>query len=211
MQENLLIGSLNIKYKEASTFLSKIDSDWERLIKKGGVVNIKISHNLEPYQSLIKSVIFQQLHPKAGSAIFGRFLLIFNNKFPDDKSILERSTIEIKSCGLSQNKVSTIMDIAFLSKNMKFPVSVDIIKMRDDEIIKLFTKIKGIGEWTVQMLLIFNLGRLDIIPHNDLAIRKNYQKLKRLTKPITPQEIIKISSIWSPYRSVASWYLWQGV
>ena len=211
MQENLLIGSLNIKYKEASTFLSKIDSDWERLIKKRGAVNIKISHNLEPYQSLIKSVIFQQLHPKAGSAIFGRFLLIFNNKFPDDKSILERSTIEIKSCGLSQNKVSTIMDIAFLSKNMKFPVSVDIIKMRDDEIIKLFTKIKGIGEWTVQMLLIFNLGRLDIIPQNDLAIRKNYQKLKRLTKPITPQEIIKISSIWSPYRSVASWYLWQGV
>ena len=211
MQENLLIGSLNIKYKKASTFLSKIDSDWERLIKKEGVVNIKISHNLEPYQSLIKSVIFQQLHPKAGSAIFGRFLLIFNNKFPDDKSILERSTIEIKSCGLSQNKVSTIMDIAFLSKNMKFPVSVDIIKMRDDEIIKLFTKIKGIGEWTVQMLLIFNLGRLDIIPHNDLAIRKNYQKLKRLTKPITPQEIIKISSIWSPYRSVACWYLWQGV
>ena len=211
MQENLLIGSLNIKYKKASTFLSKIDSDWERLIKKEGVVNIKISHNLEPYQSLIKSVIFQQLHPKAGSAIFGRFLLIFNNKFPDDKSILERSTIEIKSCGLSQNKVSTIMDIAFLSKNMKFPVSVDIIKMRDDEIIKLFTKIKGIGEWTVQMLLIFNLGRLDIIPQNDLAIRKNYQKLKRLTKPITPQEIIKISSIWSPYRSVASWYLWQGV
>ena len=211
MQENLLIGSLNIKYKEASAFLSKIDSDWEKLIKKRGVVNIKISHNLEPYQSLIKSVIFQQLHPKAGSAIFGRFLLIFNNKFPDDKSILERSTIEIKSCGLSQNKVSTIMDIAFLSKNMKLPVSVDIIKMGDDEIIKLLTKIKGIGEWTVQMLLIFNLGRLDIIPQNDLAIRKNYQKLKRLTKPITPQEIIKISSIWSPYRSVASWYLWQGV
>jgi len=211
MQENLLIGSLNIKYKEASAFLSRIDSDWEKLIKKRGVVNIKISHNLEPYQSLIKSVIFQQLHPKAGSAIFRRFLLIFNNKFPDDKSILERSTIEIKSCGLSQNKVSTIMDIAFLSKNMTLPVSVDIIKMGDDEIIKLLTKIKGIGEWTVQMLLIFNLGRLDIIPQNDLAIRKNYQKLKRLTKPITPQEITKISSIWSPYRSVASWYLWQGV
>ena len=81
--------------------------------------------------------------------------------------------------------------------------------MRDDEIIKLFIKIKGIGEWTIQMLLIFNLGRLDIIPHNDLAIRKNYQKLKRLTNTITPKEIIKISKSWSPYRSVASWYLWQ--
>ena len=81
--------------------------------------------------------------------------------------------------------------------------------MPDNEIIKLFTTIKGIGEWTVQMLLIFNLGRLDIIPHNDLAIRKNYQKLKKLTSPITSKEIIKISEAWSPYRSVASWYLWR--
>jgi len=81
--------------------------------------------------------------------------------------------------------------------------------MRDDEIIKLFIKIKGIGEWTIQMLLIFNLGRLDIIPYNDLALRKNYQKLKRLTNTITPKEIIEISVAWSPYRSVASWYLWR--
>ena len=80
MQENLLIGDQNIKYKEASDFLSKLDPDWESLIKKKGVCSLKISHNLEPYQSLIKSVIFQQLHPKAGNAIFGRFLLIFNNK-----------------------------------------------------------------------------------------------------------------------------------
>ena len=81
--------------------------------------------------------------------------------------------------------------------------------MSDDEIIKLLTSIKGIGEWTVQMILIFNLGRLDIIPQNDLAIRKNYQKFKRLTNLITPKEIINISKVWSHYRSIASWYLWQ--
>ena len=209
MQENLLIGNQNIKYKEASDFLSKLDSDWESLIKKKGVCSLKISHNLEPYQSLIKSVIFQQLHPKAGNAIFGRFLLIFNNKFPDDKSILEKSSIEIKSCGLSQNKLLAILEIASQSASKELPTSNEIIKMSDNEIIKLFTTIKGIGEWTVQMLLIFNLGRLNIIPQNDLAIRKNYRKLKRLTNPITPKEIIRISTIWSPYRSVASWYLWQ--
>ena len=151
----------------------------------------------------------QQLHPKAGNAIFGRFLLIFDNKFPNDKTILEKPSIKIKSCGLSQNKLLTILEIASQSANKKLPSSVEIRKMRDDEIIKLFIKIKGIGEWTIQMLLIFNLGRLDIIPHNDLAIRKNYQKLKRLTSRITPKEIIKISKSWSPYRSVASWYLWQ--
>ena len=209
MQVNPLIGDQNIKYKEASDFLSKIDSDWEILIKKIGVFSPKISHDLEPYQSLIKSVIFQQLHPKAGSAIFKRFLLIFNNEFPDDKSILEKSSIEIKSCGLSQNKLLTILEVASQSANKKLPTSLEIKKIQDDEIIKLFTTIKGVGEWTVQMLLIFNLGRLDIFPHNDLAIRKNYQKLKRLTSPVTPKEIIEISKAWSPYRSVASWYLWR--
>ena len=209
MQENLLIGDRNIKHKEASDFLSKIDSDWEILIKKIGVFSPKISHDLEPYQSLIKSVIFQQLHPKAGSAIFKRFLLIFNNEFPDDKSILEKSSIEIKSCGLSQNKLLSILEVASQSANKKLPTSLEIKKIQDDEIIKLFTSIKGIGEWTAQMLLIFNLGRLDIMPHNDLAIRRNYQKLKRLTNPITPKEIIEISAAWSPYRSIASWYLWR--
>ena len=209
MQVNPLIGDRNSKYKEASDFLSKIDADWETLIKKIGVFSPKIGHDLEPYQSLIKSVIFQQLHPKAGNAIFERFLMIFNNEFPDDKSILEKSSIEIKSCGLSQNKLLTILEIAYQNTINKLPTSIKIISMADDEIIKLFTKIKGIGEWTAQMLLIFNLGRLDIIPHNDLAIRRNYQKLKRLPNPITPKEIVEISAAWSPYRSVASWYLWR--
>ena len=209
MQVNPLIGDRNSKYKEASDFLSKIDADWEILVKKIGIFSPKISHDLEPYQSLIKSVIFQQLHPKAGNAIFERFLMIFNNEFPDDKSILEKSSIEIKSCGLSQNKLLTILEIAYQNTINKLPTSIKIISMADDEIIKLFTKIKGIGEWTAQMLLIFNLGRLDIMPHNDLAIRRNYQKLKRLANPITPKEIIEISAAWGPYRSVASWYLWR--
>ena len=209
MQVNPLIGDQNSQYKEASDFLSKIDADWEILVKKIGIFSPKISHDLEPYQSLIKSVIFQQLHPKAGNAIFERFLMIFNNEFPDDKSILEKSSIEIKSCGLSQNKLLTILEIAYQNTINKLPTSIKIISMADDEIIKLFTKIKGIGEWTAQMLLIFNLGRLDIMPHNDLAIRRNYQKLKRLANPITPKEIIEISAAWSPYRSVASWYLWR--
>ena len=208
MQENLLSGELNIKYKEASDFLSKLDKDWEGLIRKRGAFNLKLSHNLEPYQALIKSVIFQQLHPKSGNAILSRFLLIFKNEFPDDTSILKKSSIRIKSCGLSQNKLLTILEIASQSANKKLPTSIEIIKMRDDEIIKLFTTIKGIGEWTVQMLLIFNLGRLDIIPKNDLAIRKNYRKLKKLTNSITPREIEMISKSWKPYRSVASWYLW---
>ena len=208
MQENLLIGNKQ-KYEEASDFLSKIDSDWKNLVKRKGPCDIKISNNLEPYQSLIKSVIFQQLHPKAGNAILKRFLEIFDNQFPLDAYILKESPIKIKSCGLSKNKLSTILLIASLNINKKLPTSKEIIKMTDNEIIKLFSSIKGIGEWTVQMILIFNLGRLDIIPQNDLAIRKNYQKFKQLNTIISPKDIIDISKVWRPYRSIASWYLWH--
>ena len=208
MQENLLTGNKHI-YKEASDFLSKIDSDWKNLVKRKGPCDIQISNNLEPYQSLIKSVIFQQLHPKAGNAILKRFLKIFDDKFPTDKYILKESPIKIKSCGLSKNKLSTILLIASLNINKKLPTSKEIIKMTDNEIIKLFSSIKGIGEWTVQMILIFNLGRLDIIPQNDLAIRKNYQKFKQLNTIISPKDIIDISKVWRPYRSIASWYLWH--
>jgi len=208
MQENLLTGNKHI-YKEASDFLSKIDSDWKNLVKRKGPCDIKITNNLEPYQSLIKSVIFQQLHPKAGNAILKRFLKIFDDKFPTDKYILNESPIKIKSCGLSKNKLSTILLIASLNINKKLPTSKEIIKMTDNEIIKLFSSIKGIGEWTVQMILIFNLGRLDIIPQNDLAIRKNYQKFKRLNTIVSPKDIIDISKVWRPYRSIASWYLWH--
>ncbi|MAR99772.1 MAG: DNA-3-methyladenine glycosylase [Nitrosomonadales bacterium] len=208
MQENLLIGNKQ-KYEEASDFLSKIDSDWKNLVKRKGPCDIKISNNLEPYQSLIKSVIFQQLHPKAGNAILKRFLEIFDNQFPLDAYILKESPIKIKSCGLSKNKLSTILLIASMNINKKLPTSKEITKMTDNEIIKLFSSIKGIGEWTVQMILIFNLGRLDIIPQNDLAIRKNYQKFKQLNTIISPKDIIDISKVWRPYRSIASWYLWH--
>ncbi|MDC0182983.1 DNA-3-methyladenine glycosylase 2 family protein [Nitrosomonadales bacterium] len=208
MQENLLTGNKHI-YEEASDFLSKIDSDWKNLVKRKGPCNIKISSNLEPYQSLIKSVIFQQLHPKAGNAILERFLEIFNDKFPTDKFILKESPIKIKSCGLSKNKLSTILLIASLNINKKLPTSNEITKMTDNEIIKLFSSIKGVGEWTVQMILIFNLGRLDIIPQNDLAIRKNYQKFKQLNTILSPKDIIDISKVWRPYRSIAAWYLWH--
>ena len=208
MQENLLIGNKQ-KYEEASDFLSKIDSDWKNLVKRKGPCDIKISNNLEPYQSLIKSVIFQQLHPKAGNTILKRFLKIFADKVPTDKYILKESPIKIKSCGLSKNKLSTILLIASMNINKKLPTSKEITKMTDNEIIKLFSSIKGIGEWTVQMILIFNLGRLDIIPQNDLAIRKNYQKFKQLNTIISPKDIIDISKVWRPYRSIASWYLWH--
>ena len=207
MQESILIGSEELR-KEGATFLSLLDDDWNNLISQIGPCTLKVDQTLPPYQALIKSVIYQQLHPKAANAILGKFLKLFNDSFLTANNIFEKKD-QLKACGLSKNKLSTILLIASLNINKKLPTSNEIIKMTDNEIIKLFSSIKGIGEWTVQMILIFNLGRLDIIPQNDLAIRKNYQKFKRLNTIISPKDIIDISKVWRPYRSIASWYLWH--
>ncbi len=209
MRENPLIGNRKNEYQKASLFLSNLDRDWEALITKVGECNLKLSHELKPYQALIKSVIFQQLHPTAGNAIFKRFLLSFNNQFPKDQIILDSPSSQLKQCGLSQNKLNTIIEIAKNSADGDFPNIHQFNKMNEIEIISTLTSIKGIGEWTAQMLMIFNLGFFNIMPAKDLAIRKNYQTLKCLKDSISPKEILTISKLWHPYKSIASWYLWQ--
>ena len=208
MQENLLTGNKHI-YKEASDFLSKIDSDWKNLVKRKGPCDIQISNNLEPYQSLIKSVIFQQLHPKAGNAILKRFLKIFDDKFPTDKYILKESPIKIKSCGLSKNKCLSSLDIAWYEKNQLIPSYVNLLGMKNENIIEKLTAIKGIGKWTAEMFLIFHLGRIDVMPSSDLALRNRYRTLKSLEENISPKDLAKVAELWSPFRSIAAWYLWK--
>ena len=209
MPANLLSGDHQKRCIEGTKFLSSLDPDWNLLISSVGPCKLNLSMELEPYQALIKSVIFQQLRPASASAIFNRFIQCFDSDFPTSKQIIDTPKNKLKEYGLSTNKLKTIIEIASQEENEGLENRKGFEIMSDIQIIQKLTKIKGIGEWTVQMLLIFNLGRLDIFPHNDLAIRKNYQKLKKLTSPVTSKEIIKISEAWSPYRSVASWYLWR--
>lgn len=205
MQEKKLTGKHNLKKAEA--FLSNLDADWSKLIQKVGPCEITIS-NLEPYQSLIKSVIFQQLHPKAASTIYDRFLSLFNNQPPHASSILEMDPNLLTQCGLSKNKLVSILDIACSHHKHTIPNSNDLKHMNDEEIIEKLIVIKGVGRWTIEMMLIFNLGRLDIMPATDFAIKSNYQKMKKLDH-ISPSLLLIESKKWQPYRSVAAWYLWR--
>ena len=207
MQEKKLIGKNGLK--TAENFLANLDDDWSNLISQIGPCTIKISTTYEPYQALIKSVIFQQLNPKAGNTIFQRFLNIFQDQFPDAKQILSLDTNLLKACGLSKNKLFCITRIADLHVAGKIPDKFHIHKMSDLEIRNILQPIKGIGPWTVNMLLIFNLGRCNIMPSNDLALRINYSKLKRLNSRIKASELEVESKKWQPYRSIAAWYLWQ--
>jgi DNA-3-methyladenine glycosylase II len=206
----LVIKTLsNYQIKSSIAFLSGLDKDWEALIKRVGACHLKISSELSPYESLLKTIAYQQLHAKAAETIFQRFLSQFNGHFPKADELLKLNPILIRESGFSQNKTETLLRIAEASINKIIPNKKEIIYLKDDEIIERLSSIKGVGVWTAQMLLIFNLGRLDVLPANDLGIQKGYQTLKKLDDLPKPKFLLMHSEAWKPYRTIASWYLWR--
>ena len=195
--------------KSSVEFLSGLDQDWENLIKKIGSCHLKKSSTLSPYESLLKTIAYQQLHAKAAETIFQRFLSQFNGHFPKALELLEIDPILIKQSGFSQTKTETLLRIAEASIKKIIPDQKEIKSLSDDEIIERLSSIKGVGKWTAQMLLIFNLGRLDVLPIHDLGIQKGYQILKNLDGLAKPKDLLILGDAWKPYRTVASWYLWR--
>ena len=209
MQANRLSGDHEKSCIEGTKFLSSLDHDWNLLVSSVGPCKLILSTELEPYQALIKSVVFQQLRPSSAVAIFNRFTQYFDSNFPTAKQILDTPKNNLKKCGLSTNKLSTIIDIASQVGNEGLENRKGFEVMSDIQIIQKLIKIKGIGEWTAQMLMIFNLGRLDIFPVSDFALKKNYSLFKNISSPINAKDLSKISEEWKPFRSIAAWYLWQ--
>jgi len=209
MTANRLSGDHQKRCIEGAKFLLSLDQDWYLLVSSVGPCNLNLSKELEPYQALIKSVIFQQLRPASASAIFNRFKQCFDSNFPTAKQILDIPANKLKGCGLSANKFSTIIEIANQMEKGALENRKGFEIMSDIQIIEKLTKIKGIGEWTAQMLMIFNLGKLDIFPLTDFTLRKNYFLFKNITSTITMKDLLKISEEWKPFRSIAAWYIWQ--
>ena len=195
-------------YKEAEKFLSKQSEQWSTLIQEIGSCHLKVNDELLPHQSIIKSIFFQQLHAKAASTIYQRFLDLFNDVFPTEQDIIKNKDL-LSSTGLSNQKAETILSIADGYLKQFIPSKKKIRLLNDQEIIEQYTQIKGVGVWTVQMMLIFNQGRPDIMPSSDLAIRKKYSLLTQREYLITPTQLMKETETLSPYRTVAAWYLWQ--
>jgi DNA-3-methyladenine glycosylase II len=209
MRANLLSGNHQKKCIEGSKFLFSLDQDWNLLVSSVGPCKLNLSIELEPYQALIKSVIFQQLRPASATAIFNRFKQNFDNNFPTAEKILASPESKLKESGLSLNKCKTIIEIARQVKKGGLENRQGFLMMNDIQIVEKLSKVKGIGEWTAQMLMIFNLGKLDIFPVSDFALRKNYSLFKSITSPLTMRELSKISEQWKPFRSIAAWYLWR--
>lgn len=199
----------NRLYKPATRFLGQLDADWARLIESVGSCTLQPALTREPYEALIRAVAYQQLHARAGDAIFARFLSHFSDKFPTADQLLATSAVEIRACGFSGRKVETIHGIAEGQQKGIVPTRSEADTLSDEELIKRLMVLKGIGPWSVEMFLIFSLGRMDILPVNDFGVRDGYRRLKHLQTLPTKNVLTAAGEIWRPYRTIAAWYLWR--
>jgi len=192
--------------------LTKADKVLARLIRKVGPCELKTRKRCSPFQALVQSVAHQQLNGIAANTILKRVMALYpRRKFPTPDDVLATPDDKLRGAGLSRAKVAAIKDIAAKTVEGVVPASRVIAKMPDAEILERLTAIRGVGPWTVEMLLIFKLGRLDVLPATDFGVRKGFALAFRLNELPKPAELLEHGECWRPYRSIASWYLWRGL
>jgi DNA-3-methyladenine glycosylase II len=197
-------------YAQATQFLCSIDDDWAELINTVGVCTFdaETEPELNLYQALVQAVAYQQLHAKAGDAIFAKFKNHFG-EFPNPEQLITAQFDDLRACGFSGRKIETIQGIANGVINGLVPSRFDVENMSDTELIERLVTLKGIGQWTVEMMLMFTLKRMDILPADDFAVVEGYKRLKKLKVAPKRKEMAEIGIAWSPHRTIASWYLWR--
>jgi DNA-3-methyladenine glycosylase II len=193
---------------KATQSLASLDSDWARLIEIVGPCRFETKPEREPYEALVRAVAYQQLHAKAGDAILGKFIQHFG-QFPQPQQLVAAEFDNLRACGFSSSKIQTLKYIAEGALSGLVPSRQDAEAMTDEALIERLVTIKGIGRWTVEMLLMFSMVRMDILPADDFGIVEGYKRLKQLDVAPKRKEIAEIGKAWSPYRTIASWYLWR--
>jgi len=180
-----------------------------RLIERFGKLRLP-SGRSEPYAALSEAVIYQQLNGKAAATILGRFMeQLGGGELPKPQQVLDASDEALRAAGISRNKAAALRDIARHALDGRLPTRAECAKLGDDALIERLTDIRGIGRWTVEMFLMFNLGRPDVLPVDDLGVRKGYQSATAARELITPKALAEIGRRWSPHRTLAALYLWR--
>ena len=195
--------------KSAIQHFRKVDPTLYNLITEIGEYRLEIRTGMTPFDALIRSIVYQQLSGHAAGSILNRVLDLYNGSFPQPHELLNTDNDRLRACGLSHAKIRAIKDLAEKEIQGLLPSPTAIDKMQDKELIDAFTIVYGIGPWTVEMLLIFNLGRPDILPVTDLGVRRGYMVAYGQDDLPSPQELMEHGEIWKPYRSIASWYFWR--
>ncbi|WP_426236822.1 DNA-3-methyladenine glycosylase family protein [Pseudomonas sp. TWP3-2] len=197
-------------YQTASTFLAGLDADWQRHIAAIGPCLHQPHPARDPYESLVRAIAYQQLHAKAGDAIVGRLVGLFPDQtFPRPEQILATDFASLRGCGFSAGKIATIQGIAQATLDGVVPDYATALAMDDEALIERLVSLRGVGRWTVEMLLIYSLERMDVLPADDFGVREGYRRLKGLQVQPARRQMIEIGLAWKPYRTVAAWYLWR--
>jgi DNA-3-methyladenine glycosylase II len=193
---------------DAEKHLSTICKRFAVVVAKHEPYPTSFERQRDPYRALVRAVVFQQLSGKAAATIHGRVLALFAEKeHPDPEDIIGASDEILRSAGLSRQKIAALRDISQKRLDGVIPEARALSKLSDEGIIERLTAARGVGRWTVEMYLMFTLGRPDVLPVDDLGVRKGAEKL--YARCFTPKELAAYGERWTPHRSAAAWHLWR--
>src|SRR5437667_7921584 len=201
-----------MNHEDAHQLLRASHPRMAELIARSRRYNITPAVSIRPFDALAESIAYQQLSGKAAATIFGRVRAVYpKRKCLDTEQQLATPDETLRAAGLSRAKTAALKDLAAKTLDGTMPSGRALILMTDDEIITRLTTVRGIGRWTVEMLLLFDLGRLDVWPVDDYGVRKGFAKTFGRRKLPTPKQLMKFGETWRPYRSAAAWYFWRAL
>jgi DNA-3-methyladenine glycosylase II len=192
--------------------LCRADEHLGRIILKVGSFPTKKQKSQAPFESLLRAIVYQQLAGAAAATIFGRVKALgANGKCPTPEEILRMRKPRLRRAGLSRQKIAAVKDLAKKTIDGTVPTLAAIRRMSEEEILERLTRVHGIGEWSVHMFLMFQLGRPDVLPTKDYGILKGFQHIYGLSDTPKAKALAEHAERWRPYRSIASWYLWRAL
>ncbi len=203
---------LRFKPAEAVAHLRASDPALAVLIDRVGTCTLRATAVDSVFSALLRSIVYQQLNGKAAATIHGRVLAVLaKHGGPTADALTKASDKALRGAGLSRQKLAAVRDLAAKCQQGVVPSLQEAHGLSDEELVTRLTEVRGIGPWTVHMLLIFYLGRPDVMPTGDFAIRLAFRRLYRKRREPKPEVLLKHARRWQPYRSVASWYLWRSL
>jgi DNA-3-methyladenine glycosylase II len=193
----------------ALKFLRAADPVMKRLIQEHGPCDLEPETRRPPFQSLVMAIAHQQLNGTAANTILGRFKNLFpGRKFPRPEDLAGVTDARLRACGFSFAKIKSIRDITAKTLDGTIPSPRRIVKLSDDDIVARLTEVRGVGRWTVEMLLIFQLGRPDVLPVDDFGVRSGFRLAYKKREMPKPGVLLAFGERWKPHRTTAAWYLW---
>ena len=193
----------------AVDYLRARDETLARVIDAVGPFRLEPMDAPSIFSALARAIVYQQLNGRAAATIFGRFCALFPGTDPNAEQVLAASEDDLRGAGLSRSKLLSLRDLAAKTVSGEIPTLAEIRHMEDEAIVERLTSVRGIGRWTVEMLLIFRLGRPDVLPADDYGIRKGFARAYAQGELPTRKDVETYGLLWKPYRTVASWYLWR--